>query len=296
MLFFLCNNLNNLLQIICFNTGICFLTFKTVLNGENNLDDVLNFNYKFRDINSNLSQLREYENIRIQTSTFKDIRDFSSLIKEIAGNSTGAKKINVDTERFITYSYVCLDQNCWNESTNNTVLNERFLNYANIANANAKTNSKVKEIEQRYVKFGFTSWSAVVMASDINTDNYTKLPFEYENKYLYHYIFNIYKKIYLKKLIYEFNMSNNFEKIKEQFINFTKFIWIQEITNNELGISIEEKERESLLLEETYLRLKNKYDILYKNYNIERIAKGNKIIAIIVIGIFIVTLMNLFGK
>ena len=284
------------MEVICFNTGICFLTFKTVLNGENNLDDVLNFNYKFRDINSNLSQLREYENIRIQTSTFKDIRDFSSLIKEIAGNSTGAKKINVETERFITYSYVCLDQNCWNESTNNTVLNERFLNYANIANANSKTNSKVKEIEQRYVKFGFTSWSAVVMASDINTDNYTKLPFEYENKYLYHYIFNIYKKIYLKKLIYEFNMSNNFEKIKEQFINFTKFIWIQEITNNELGISIEEKERESLLLEETYLRLKNKYDILYKNYNIERIAKGNKIIAIIVIGIFIVTLMNLFGK
>lgn len=80
------------MEIICFNTGICFLTFKTVLNGENNLDDVLNFNYKFRDINSNLSQLREYENIRIQTSTFKDIRDFSSLIKEIAGNSTGAKK------------------------------------------------------------------------------------------------------------------------------------------------------------------------------------------------------------
>ena len=144
----------------------------------------MNFNYKFRDINSNLSQLREYENIRIQTSTFKDIRDFSSLIKEIAGNSTGAKKINVDTERFITYSYVCLDQNCWNESTNNTVLNERFLNYANIASSNSKTNSKVKEIEQRYVKFGFTSWSAVVMASDINTDNYTKLPFEYENKYL----------------------------------------------------------------------------------------------------------------
>ncbi|MEI3387191.1 MAG: hypothetical protein V8R42_01955 [Clostridia bacterium] len=50
------------------------------------------------------------------------------------------------------------------------------------------------------------------------------------------------------------------------------------------------------MLEETYLRLKNKYDILYKNYNIERIAKGNKIIAIIVIAIFIVTLMNLFGK
>ena len=46
------------MEIICFNTGICFLTFKTVLNGENNLDDVLNFNYKFRDINSNITAKR----------------------------------------------------------------------------------------------------------------------------------------------------------------------------------------------------------------------------------------------
>ena len=284
------------MEIICFNTGICFMTFKTALNGENNLDDVLNFNYKFRDINSNLSQLREYENIRIQTSAFKDIKEFSSLIKEIAGSNTGAKKINVDTERFVTYSYICLDQNCWNENTDNTVLNERFLNYANIASSNSKINNKVKKIEQKYLKYGFTSWSNVVMASDINTENYTKLPFEYENKYLYHYIFNLYKKIYLKKLIYEFNINNNFEKIKEQFINYTKFIWIQEITNDEIGIEKEEKEKEALLLEETYLKLKNKYDILYKNYNIEKIAKGNKVIAIVVIGIFIITLINLLSK
>ena len=93
-----------------------------------------------------------------------------------------------------------------------------------------------------------------------------------------------------------FNINNNFEKIKEQFINFTKFIWIQEITNDEIGIEIEEKEKEALLLEETYLKLKNKYDILYKNYNIEKIAKGNKVIAIVVIGIFIITLINLLSK
>ena len=57
-----------------------------------------------------------------------------------------------------------------------------------------------------------------------------------------------------------------------------------------------EKEKEALLLEETYLKLKNKYDILYKNYNIEKIAKGNKVIAIVVIGIFIITLINLLSK
>ena len=68
------------------------------------------------------------------------------------------------------------------------------------------------------------------MASDINTDNYTKLPFEYENKYLYHYIFNIYKKIYLKKLIYEFNMSNQgtiykFYKIYMDTRNNQQWAW-----------------------------------------------------------------------
>ena len=35
---------------------------------------------------------------------------------------------------------------------------------------------------------------------------------------------------------------------------------------------------------------------LYKNYNIEKIAKGNKVIAIVVIGIFIITLINLLSK
>lgn len=59
-------------ELICFNTGICFLLFKTIIDGENNkFSDVVNFNYKFRDITSKADELKEFENIKIQTSIFK---------------------------------------------------------------------------------------------------------------------------------------------------------------------------------------------------------------------------------
>lgn len=280
------------MEIICFNSGICFLTFKTVLNGENNLEDLLNFNYKFRDINSNLSDLREYENIKIQTNSFKDTEEFSNLIKEIAGNNTEAKKINLETERFITYSYVCLDQNIWENSIEAEVLQESFVNYANVMSAKAKTRNNIKSIEQKNFKYGFSSNSNVLMVSDINTDNYTRIPFGFENKYLYHYIFTLFKKIYLQKLMYKFNMCNNFEKVKEEFINFTKNVWIQEMTDEDLGLRIENNTKVALNIDTTFEKLKNKYDVLYKNYNIEKLTKGNNILVAIAAGFFIISLIN----
>ena len=39
----------NKIEIVCFNTGICFILIKTALENNVNFSDVLNFNYKFRD-------------------------------------------------------------------------------------------------------------------------------------------------------------------------------------------------------------------------------------------------------
>ena len=44
--------------IVCFNTGICFLYIKTNVEESKQFADVLNFNYKFRDIN------QEYHNLK----------------------------------------------------------------------------------------------------------------------------------------------------------------------------------------------------------------------------------------
>ncbi len=44
------------LEIICFNTGICFLLIKTSLDSTNEFTDLLNFNYRFRDIQKKMNE------------------------------------------------------------------------------------------------------------------------------------------------------------------------------------------------------------------------------------------------
>ena len=74
------NNLeNNLIyeiskiELICFSTGICFLIIKTeLLNEKLNLNNILNFNYKMKDINSEFSKLKSYEKINIENNLLKN--------------------------------------------------------------------------------------------------------------------------------------------------------------------------------------------------------------------------------
>ena len=54
------------IEIICFNTGICFFTMKTHLENTNKFIDLLDFNYRFKGINSEFASLKDYENIKIQ--------------------------------------------------------------------------------------------------------------------------------------------------------------------------------------------------------------------------------------
>ena len=69
------------IKIVCFKAGICFLVFKTNLENTESFSDVLNFNYKFREVNSKAYNLKEYENIKIQSNSFKSVKDISVLIK-----------------------------------------------------------------------------------------------------------------------------------------------------------------------------------------------------------------------
>lgn len=285
------------LEIICFQTGICFLVIKTTLNGEEVvLDDVLNFNYKFREIHSELSGLKQYENIKIQTGMFNTINEFTDLIKEIAGENTGAKDLNIDTERFITYAYACLGQDEWKEE-NKENLERNFYKLVQVLPANAQMNfgkkDEPKKEELNSMLFGFSKASTVLITSDKETDNYTKVPHIYESEYLYAYIFALYKKYYLKKLNYEFNTHHDFEKIKNKFLEFTQNVWVQEITNDEIGDNLCNHWEKKLGGKKAFSELKNKYDILYKDCNIEKTRKTIRIIAFlmaIIIGLLFLTL------
>lgn len=80
------------LEVICFNTGICFVVIKTNIEDSNNLSDVINFNYKFREIYQENS-LSNNDNINIQLKNVDGTESLIDLIKDIIGSSVETVKL-----------------------------------------------------------------------------------------------------------------------------------------------------------------------------------------------------------
>ena len=283
------------LEIICFNTGICFLCIKTNIENTNRFDDLLNFNYKFRDIKQQF-QLSSFDKIRIQTDAFEDVKSFTDFIGQITGANLEAAKYDIDTERFLSYSYACIEQDYWNEYRKFENIEHNFIKFTNIMPAsNIASFIKDESViisEWKYAKLGLTKQGITLFSSATEMNNYTILPEEFETQYFYTYIINLKKKIYLKKLGIEFSNSKNVKKARKKFIEFTKKIWIQEITEDEAGTIINHRLNEVLELDSLYLSTKNKYDVLYKDLNIEKNSKSTIIIAFILLASLIFNIMN----
>ena len=284
------------IEIVCFYTGICFLVMKTNIEDYSNFSNILNFNYKFRDINQDISNLESYDNIRLQTGSFSDIETFREFIRNITGSNIEAMKLDLDTERFLTYSYVCIDQEAWNSTNEFDKIKHNFIKYANILPADNSRELQEDKIitfsKWKYVKLGLSKLGVTLFSSSNDMNNYTILPDEYENQYLYTYLLNLYKKIYLRKLQLKFRNPKQVKNARKEFIEFTKNLWIQEITEDETGTALNHKMQEVLELEKIYGETKNKYDILYKELNIEKNRKATIAIAVILVASLIFNVLN----
>ena len=288
------------IKIICYKTGICFLLFKTNLENSEKFSDVLNFNYRFREVNSISYNLKEYENIKIQSNSFKDVKDISKLIDEITARKNISQKINIGDEKFFVYSYACIDQKDWNEYTSNEDINNIFEKYRSVLPANSQilndnfsltsNDGERKQIyKNQFIKYGFTVSSTVLFTSNINTANFTLVSQKYESEYLYTYLLVLYKKMLLNKLNYEF--GKQFKKAETNFLEFTKEMWIQDITNEEFGRRMEKSWMENLEVEETFYKLKNEYDVTYKKHNVEELSKNNKATIAIVVAVVVLNIV-----
>lgn len=290
----------NKVEIVCYNTGVCFVLIKTVLNTGSNFRDVLNFNYKFRDIQSKIKNDKEFENIKIQTQKFDNMQKFSDFLTQIVGKNILAPKINLDTNRLITYAYTCLENDSWNETTDLLNLEKQFEKYRTVKPSNEHINNTTLQKEniykQKYMYYGFTPNSTVLLTSGKNIQNYNKILFEYENVQLYHYLYYLHQKIYLKKIDYEIKNATNFENIKNKFIQFAKNDWICDITNNTMGVKLEKYFKKELNLNEAFSQIKIKHDLLYKDYKINKNNKKNNWIIAIIGAVIAVTLIKIWLK
>ena len=272
------------------------------MDGTNNFSDILNFNYKFKDIYSELDSLKNYENIRIQTDTFKDVKDILELIEQITGINRKKKpgKKDLLNDRFFTFGYACLESNFWNDRNGlENYLND-FYRYVNVlpsnfsADFNDESYSNNTEIidKLKYYRLSVTKQSSTLICSGIDTYNFTKLPFEYENEYFYTYIITLYQKIFLMRLDSEFKNYEKIKTLRSEFMKFTKQIWKKEITLSDSGSRYYSALKETLELEELYNESENKYEIIYKDLNIEKNNKYYIILIMLLIFSLCLNLMN----
>lgn len=293
----------NKMEIICLDTGVCFLAIKTDVDNSEKFSDLLNYNYRFKDINSDFTKLRDFTNIKIQTDKFSNMTELSNFINSVIGvnnNSIGLKDVDLYNKRFFVYTYSCIDQDNWNTEEDFRNIQSDFLRYSNVLSSNDTLDFNIDEfdrnigiIEQfKYSRFGFTKQSASLMTSSIDINNYTKLLFDYENEYFYTLIISLYQRIYLKKLENEFRSRKDINSIRRKFTKFTKELWLEEITNSVTGTIFYNKWKEVFELQEIYDEIKNKYDVIYKELNIEKSRSTNKIILIALIISLLLNILN----
>lgn len=137
------------------------------------------------------------------------------------------------------------------------------------------------------------------MTSSVNTINYTLLPNNHEYQYMYIYILTLYKRIFLKKIMNDYKVSSNMEKISEEFNKFVNELWAIEMTNDDNGNLLQEELEKTLELDKLYEKVKNQYDVQYKRMNVEKNSKSNKILILILIlslGLNIINFILLFKK
>ena len=279
------------IEIICFKTGICFFAMKTNLENTNEVRDLLNFNYRFREINSEFLTLKNYENIKIQTDIFNDVSDISELIYQITGIYKPRKKITsmeVTNSQFYTFSYLCVENKYWNDKSDFRIIESDFYKYANVLPSNYSSDFNKEKMElnlhivdkYKYSKMALTNLSSNLICSGVDIFNFTKLPYQYENQYFYTYILALYQKMFLRKINIEIKNVEAFNTIRNKFIKFTQTIWDKEITSDDLGSLYYKTLKATFEIDDLYKDIENKYDILYKDL---RIDKNNDYYSIIII-------------
>lgn len=219
------------IELICFKNGIGFMLVKTYVEENTDMKNILDFNYKFKTAK---------EPIYIQTNEFKEKINLSELLYELTGQP--------ELKDVYTYSYLCVDGEDWNEQKDFSLLEKEFIKLVNTSlaqseeAANEKTDREIDIIENsNYVKIGIGKEGSALITNSLDTYNCTKLPYEFENKYLYTLIFALYQKALVKNIM---KQNSTFSKMKRRLEKFTNKEFIKEITSEEMGKALYKKWQE----------------------------------------------------
>ena len=292
------------IEIISFDTGVCFLCLKAQVDDTDNFSDVLDFNYRFKFLSSEFSNLKDYEKIKLQTSTFKDVSSINDFIKNVTGINIKNNLIDeepIGDSQFYNFSYLCIESDKWNEKNSFSEIQNEFLKYANVLPSTFISDFDKENMEQnlhiiermKYYKTAITKSNCNLMCSGVDPSYYTKLPYQYENQYFYTYILALYKKIFLKKLSSEFRYYERIPKTRIKFVKFVNRLWDSEITSDDDGSLFYKTLHKTLEIDDLYNELETKYNVLYKDLKIEKNTNFFQITIILLIFSLIINTVNI---
>jgi hypothetical protein len=257
------------IKLMCFSEGICFLILKVEIDEREYISfrDILNLNYKFRNITPEYIRLKDYDHIKIQSSRFDSAEDIREFIKKTCIGYENISSEDIFSNRLFVYSYACLDEAEWNSRTDFNNIKEEFLKYLYILQGDYDSEFNSKEsLEHSYSRwkysiYGFTKMSGVVLSSAVDHFNFTKLPYYYENVYFYIMLYALYLRTRCIMFFNEIGKAKNKSEVKDELINLMNMNSMGQITNSEHGMNLWKNWRETF-------ELNNLLDEIIKIYNI----------------------------
>ena len=260
----------------------------------------MNFNYKFKEINSEFKDLKQFENINIQTGIYKDSKEITDVINEITGENKNKDLIN---NKFYTFSYTCIPSDYWNDRSGFENMESEFLKYANTFPSNHIVGVNKDNDEQnlsiisnmKYSRTGITKTNCNLLCSTVDMYNYTKLPYEYETSIFYTYVLRLYQKLFLTHINSEFKNYEKIIKVRRKFAEFTNDFWSKEITDDDTGSLYYRMINESLEVDKLFEEIGRKYEVLYKDLNIEKNNRDNMIVVMLLIASLVLNTITILS-
>ncbi len=258
------------IRLMCFREGICFLLIKAELDGKTytSFKDLLNLNYKFRNVTPQFMRIKDYDYIKIQSNRFDTIEDIRKFINKICFGYEESDMQGAYTNRMFVYSYACLDESEWNSKTDFSEIKNYFLKYKHVLAADYDSEF-ADNIEKdntytrwKYSMYGFTKMAGVLFSSATDHFNCAKLPYYYENVYLYVMLYAFYQRLSYVLLLKELEETKNKNIIKNKILKMAKTSALNQVSNSEHAMMLWQNWSKTFGLDDMYRSMIDCYNIL----------------------------------
>lgn len=258
------------IKLMSFRDGICFLMLKAEIdtNDYAKFSDLLNLNYKFRNVSPKYNRLKDYEYIKIQTSKFGTIEDIRDFIKRVCCDYEDSSNRDIFSNRLFVYSYACVDESEWNATRDFRTIKDEFLKYQYVLSGDYSSEfAENLELNNTYSRwkysiYGFAKTAGVVFSSAIDHFNFTKLPFYYETVYMYIMLYALYQRLLYIIILKQLGKNNR--QVHKKIQKVTSMTALGQVTNAEHGMNLWQNWSRTFGLKEMYDYIVKQYTLLGK--------------------------------